>query len=61
MDFVDLIDVFLGPDGLPDPAMLLPDELHPSAAGNAKRAAIVRPLLQNASGLPAKVNSRQPD
>jgi lysophospholipase L1-like esterase/phosphoserine phosphatase len=44
--YVDTTGVFLGPDGLPAVECFLDDKLHPSTIGNARRAAIVRPLLE---------------
>lgn len=43
--FLDVCEDFLGPDGAPDPEAFLDDELHPSAIGNARRAARMRPVL----------------
>lgn len=45
LHFVDVTPAFLGPDGEPDPACFIDDLLHPSAVGNARRAAIMRPVL----------------
>ena len=43
--YLDANDAFLGADGRPDPACFVEDRQHPSVAGNARRAAILRPLL----------------
>lgn len=45
VEFLDVWGDFLGPDGTPDPEAFLDDELHPSAVGNARRAARMRPVL----------------
>jgi lysophospholipase L1-like esterase len=42
---LDASAAFLGPDGRPDPACFVEDLLHPSVAGNARRAAILRPAF----------------
>ena len=44
--FLDVGGEFLGPDGLPAPDTFLDDDLHPSALGNARRAARMRPVLE---------------
>jgi len=44
--YVDTNAVFLGPDGLPAVECFLDDKLHPSTIGNARRAEILRPLLE---------------
>lgn len=43
--YVDLWPGSLGPDGLPKPELYVEDKLHPSAAGYARRAELLRPLL----------------
>ncbi len=43
--FVDANAAFLGPDGLPAAECFVDDQLHPSTIGNARRAAIMRPLV----------------
>lgn len=43
--YLDANAAFLGPDGRPDPSCFVKDRQHPSVAGNARRAAILRPLL----------------
>ena len=47
VEYLDVWGEFLGPDGLPDPAAFLDDDLHPSALGNARRAARMRPVLDS--------------
>ncbi len=44
--FIDANQAFLGPDGTPAPECFLDDQQHPSTIGNARRAAIMRPLLE---------------
>jgi len=44
--FLDVSGEFLKPDGLPAPEAFLDDELHPSALGNARRAARMRPVIE---------------
>lgn len=51
--FLDAGDAFLGPDGLPAVECFLDDRLHPSTIGNARRAAVLRPLLERLRGTPA--------
>jgi lysophospholipase L1-like esterase len=51
LDYIDLWDQFLGPDGNPREDLYLPDRLHNNAAGYKIRAAAVRPHLE-----PAKTN-----
>ena len=46
VEYLDCGAAFLGTDGLPDPEAFLDDDLHPSAAGNARRAAALRPVLE---------------
>jgi len=36
----------IGPDGRPAPECFLDDQQHPSTIGNARRAAIMRPVLE---------------
>jgi len=43
--YLDACAAFLGPDGRPDRACFVDDLLHPSAEGNARRAAVLRPAL----------------
>ena len=43
--FIDANQAFLGPDGTPAPECFLDDQQHPSTIGNARRADIMRPLL----------------
>ncbi|MFM9195007.1 MAG: hypothetical protein ACKOWG_04550, partial [Planctomycetia bacterium] len=45
--FVDANAAFLGPDGLPAVECFLDDQQHPSTIGNARRAAIMRPLVHD--------------
>jgi lysophospholipase L1-like esterase len=44
--YLDAGDAFLTPAGTPDPEAFLEDDLHPGPLGNARRAALVRPLLE---------------
>lgn len=44
--FIDTNTAFLGPDGRPAPECFLDDQQHPSTIGNARRAAIMRPVLE---------------
>lgn len=44
--FLDAADAFLTPAGTPDPEAFLDDDLHPGPLGNARRAALLRPLLE---------------
>ena len=44
--FIDANQAFLGPDGLPAAECFGDDQHHPSTIGNARRAAIMRPVLQ---------------
>jgi lysophospholipase L1-like esterase len=46
LDFIDLWDVFLGPDGKPREELFLPDRLHNNAAGYKIRVEVVRPHLK---------------
>lgn len=43
--YIDANAAVLGPDGRPAAECFLDDKLHPSTIGNARRAAIIRPLL----------------
>jgi len=43
--YLDATADFLGPDGKPDPACFVADLLHPSVEGNARRAAVLRPVF----------------
>jgi len=45
VEYLDVWGDFLGPDATPDPEAFLDDDLHPSAIGNARRAARMRPVL----------------
>jgi lysophospholipase L1-like esterase len=45
MLYIDANAAVLGPDGRPAVECFLDDKLHPSTIGNARRAAIIRPLL----------------
>jgi lysophospholipase L1-like esterase/phosphoserine phosphatase len=45
--YIDANEAFLGPDGSPAGECFLDDQLHPSTIGNARRAAIIRPLLHD--------------
>jgi lysophospholipase L1-like esterase len=45
--FIDANRAFLGPDGTPAPECFLDDQQHPSTIGNARRAELMRPLLQH--------------
>jgi lysophospholipase L1-like esterase len=47
LTYIDTNAAFLGPDGLPAVECFLDDKLHPSTIGNARRAAIIRPLLHD--------------
>ncbi|HEX3997726.1 MAG TPA: SGNH/GDSL hydrolase family protein [Pirellulales bacterium] len=49
LDYIDLWDQFLGPDGKPREDLFLLDRLHNNAAGYKIRAAAVRPHLAPAS------------
>lgn len=44
--YLDAAEAFLTPDGTPDPEAFLDDDLHPGPLGNARRAALLRPLLE---------------
>ena len=44
--YLDAGEAFLTPAGTPDKAAFLDDDLHPGPAGNARRAALLRPLLE---------------
>jgi lysophospholipase L1-like esterase len=44
--FIDANAALLGPDGTPAPECFLDDQQHPSTIGNARRAAIMRPVLE---------------
>lgn len=46
VEYLDVWGDFVGPDGTPDPEAFLDDDLHPSASGNARRAARMRPVLE---------------
>jgi lysophospholipase L1-like esterase len=46
LDYIDLWDQFLGPDGKPREDLFRPDRLHNNAAGYKIRADVVRPHLQ---------------
>jgi lysophospholipase L1-like esterase len=46
LDFIELWDQFLGPDGKPREDLFVEDRLHNNAAGYKIRAAVVRPHLQ---------------
>jgi lysophospholipase L1-like esterase len=48
LDYIDLWDQFLGPDGKPREDLFLLDRLHNNAAGYKIRAAAVRPYLETA-------------
>lgn len=45
VEYLDVWGDFVGPDGTPDAEAFLDDDLHPSAIGNARRAARMRPVL----------------
>jgi lysophospholipase L1-like esterase len=47
LDYIDLWDQFLGPDGKPREDLFLHDRLHNNAAGYKIRAAAVRPHLES--------------
>jgi len=47
MIYIDANAAVLGPDGRPAVECFLDDKLHPSTIGNARRAAIIRPLLND--------------
>jgi lysophospholipase L1-like esterase len=47
MVYIDANAAVLGPDDLPAVECFLDDKLHPSTIGNARRAAIIRPLLHD--------------
>jgi lysophospholipase L1-like esterase len=49
LDYIDLWDQFLGPDGKPREDLFLADRLHNNAAGYKIRAAAVRPHLEAAA------------
>jgi lysophospholipase L1-like esterase/PAS domain-containing protein len=44
--YIDANAAFLGPDGRPTAECFLDDHQHPSTIGNARRAAIMRPVLE---------------
>ncbi len=44
--YLDAAEAFLTPAGTPDPEAFLDDDLHPGPIGNARRAALLRPLLE---------------
>jgi lysophospholipase L1-like esterase len=44
--FIDANRAFLGSDGTPAPECFLDDQQHPSTIGNARRAELMRPLLE---------------
>jgi PAS domain-containing protein len=46
VEFIDANRAFLGPDGTPAAECFLDDQQHPSTIGNARRAEIMRPVLQ---------------
>jgi hypothetical protein len=46
VQFLDANAAFLGPDGKPAPECFVEDLQHPSVIGNARRAEILRPLLE---------------
>ena len=46
LTYMDTNAAFLGSDGLPAVECFLDDKLHPSTIGNARRAAIMRPILE---------------
>ena len=48
LDYIDLWDQFLGPDGKPREDLFRGDRLHNNAAGYKVRAAVVRPHLKGA-------------
>jgi len=48
--YLDTTAAFLGPDGRPAAECFLADGQHPSTIGNARRAAIVRPVLVGVLG-----------
>jgi len=45
VEYLDVWGDFIGADGTPDPEAFLDDDLHPSAIGNARRAARMRSVL----------------
>jgi len=47
MAYIDIAAAFLGPDGTPAVECFIDDQLHPSTIGNARRAAIIRPRLED--------------
>jgi lysophospholipase L1-like esterase len=44
--FIDANQAFLGPDGTPAPECFLDDQQHPSTIGNARRADLMRPVIE---------------
>ena len=46
LDYIDLWDQFLGPDGKPREDLFVEDRLHNNAEGYKIRAGVVRPHLQ---------------
>ena len=50
VEYLDVWGDFVGPDGAADPEAFLDDDLHPSAIGNARRAARMRPVLDRLIG-----------
>ncbi len=55
LDFIDIFDAYLGPDGKPRADLFVADGLHNNAAGYKIRAALTRPHL----GAPAKDTSAE--
>ncbi|MFI5378223.1 MAG: SGNH/GDSL hydrolase family protein [Tepidisphaerales bacterium] len=45
LDYIEIFDALLGPDGTPREDLFLPDRLHPNAEGYKIRAALTRPHL----------------
>ena len=50
VEYLDVWGDFVGPDGAPDAEAFLDDDIHPSAIGNARRAARMRPVLDRLLG-----------
>lgn len=55
--YLDASAAFLGPDGRPDRDCFVDDLLHPSVAGNARRAAVLRPVFAELLGTAAPEES----
>lgn len=45
IDYIDIVDALLGPDGKPREELFVADKLHPSAEGYKIRTAAIKPVL----------------